>query len=182
MSNERHYTQTDYWATGTNVTNVPELLSLLYKYCHHFASRRCSADSLLRSDENTLPPSEKTRSIAALAGRPVFSATVRITAWCGDRHWVNSDQMNSRSDIGLLQPTYRLGCWPFSAVLLQKYWERSHSLEYYCQGDGQLSERLCQLLLCSCSPETTVYSILQSIASNYCNISAPKELQYHMQY
>jgi len=59
--------------------------------------------------------------------------------------------MNSRSDIGLLQPTYHLCCWPFSAVELQKYWKRSHSLECYCQ--GQLSERLCQLLLCSCLPD-----------------------------
>jgi len=59
--------------------------------------------------------------------------------------------MNSRSDIGLLQPTYHLCCWPFSAVVLQKYWKRSHSLECYCQ--GQLSERLCQLLLCSCLPD-----------------------------
>ena len=65
---------------------------------------------------------------------------------------MNSDQMNSRSDIGLLQPTYHLGCWPFSPVVLQKYSKISHSLECYCQVSCRI-ERLCQLLLCSCLPD-----------------------------
>ena len=147
-------------------------------FCRQFSTQRWESNETTNREttNHNLPPSKKTRCTAALAGS--LYSVLRITAWCGDKHWVNSDQMNSRSDIGLLQPS--ACCWPFSAVVLQKYWKRSHYLECYCQ--GQLSERLCQLLLCSCSPETTVYSILQSIASNYCNISAPKELQYHMQY